>query len=65
MWRELRAELATAVDLLPLPETGNVRREWATGRDGGPLVLASDASPSGGGVVQTEAAPEGMADLLT
>ena len=53
LWPEVRAELATAADLLTLART-SLRREWAVGPGGGVLAVASDASEEGGGVAPTE-----------
>ena len=63
LWPEVRAELATAADLLCLAQA-SLRREWATGRKGDPVVGASDASLEGGGVVATEVSGEEMEGLL-
>ena len=62
LWPEVRAELATAKDLLVLAKS-SLRRGWAIGAGGRPLVLASDASEEGGGVVHTEAS-EAELELL-
>jgi hypothetical protein len=62
LWPEVRAELATSADLLCLAEA-SLRPEWATGSCGGKVVLASDASPTGGGVVHTEVTEEELAGL--
>ena len=53
LWPEVRAELATSADLLVMAEA-SLRREWADGATGRPCVLATDASPDGGGVVETD-----------
>ena len=53
LWPEVRAELASCADLLVLARA-SLRRRWAEGAGGRPVVLASDASPDGGGVVHTE-----------
>ena len=63
LWPEVRAELATAADLLCLAEA-SLRRGWAEGSGGGTVVLASDASPGWGGVVHTEVSPKELERVL-
>lgn len=63
LWPEVRRELAAMADLLPLAE-GDLRRAWAKAAGGKPLVLASDASPDGGGVVYRTGDREVMERLM-